>query len=397
MAIVVAALVALASITGYLYFVTSQALASTNNSMKQYQTEIARLQAQIDALNAKQQGLNGSSQNGLLAQLSVISNLLTSIRTSLNSNGTASLKSELSSLQEQLNNIELVEAACADSTTVPQRPVGNLTPVLLMKPNAVGTVCVTYKAAWSDNPSTFDSLISGWESIYLKNGTYTFGFSIGNNSGPGPFTINTTPESIRPSANVTYVTVAYRVAALVNSKGIYDYSAPYGFCGSMPMAVGFNASQLKGSDFPNRPSPHSCPAKLYSPVSVDVVGIGQTLVDIAPSRLYLATPTSGSSCGQIGPGYSGNTPCFTNDRAGAYVFQCMASAATMGGCTVGFGSGSGAYYVTVWYPDKNQSIPWANCAYRVSNPTGHTAKSFWDCLPVTSTSFIVAGPNEPLT
>ncbi len=393
--VMIIVLVALASITGFLYFETSQSLVTANANLEQYQTEIARLQSQIDVLNAQQQAQNGTSQSDILAQLSAMSDYLQSMRGSLNSSFTIALKSELASLQEQLANIQIVEAGCAGSISVSQRPVGNLTPVLLMQPNTMGSICVTYKAAWSDDPSFFSSLISSWESVYLKNGSYPFTMYIGNNSALGAFTISPTPGSIRPSANVSYVTVLYRVSALANSKGIYENSAPYGYCGSMPMAVGYSASQLNGSDFPSRPPPHSCIAELYSPVSVGVVGIDVAYVDIAPSRLYLDQYTG--TCAETGPGYSGNVPCFTYDRSGAYVFGCTAAAATQSGCTVSFGSGSTGYNVTVWYPDTNQSIPWANCAYAVTNPSGQTPRVFEDCIPVTSTSFIVADYPSPLT
>jgi hypothetical protein len=391
----VIALVVLASITGFLYFETSQALVTTNANLKQYQTEMAHLQSQIDSLSAQQQAQNGGSQPGILAQLSAMSAYLQSIRGSLTSSNTAALKSELSSLQDQLASIQLVEAGCAGSVSVSQRPVGNRTPVLLMQPNTIGSICVTYKAAWSDDPSIFSSLVSGWESVYLKNGSYPFALYVGNNSALGSFTTSATPNSIRPSANVSYVTVLFRVSALANSKGIYEYSAPYGYCGSMPMAVGYTASQLNGSNFPPRPPGHSCIAELYSPVSVGVVGINVTYLDIAASRLYLDQYTG--SCAETSPGYSGNVPCFTYVRSDAYVFACSAAAATPSGCTVSFGSGSTGYDVIVWYPDTNQSVPWANCAYAVKNPTGQTPRMSEVCIPVTSSSFIVAGPPEPLT
>ena len=388
------ALLVLASITGYLYFETSQSLTKTNTDVKQYQTEIAHLQSQVDALKAQAQAHNGSFQSGFVAQLSAISNLLESAESSLNFTNMPSLKSQLSSLQEQLSDIQLVEAGCAGSVSVSHGPVGNLTPVLLMQPNTAGSICVTYKAAWSDDPGSFNSLTSGWESVYLNNGSYSFMMDIGNNSANVDFTISSTPSSIRPSEDVTYVTVLYHVSALANSTGIYEYSAPYGYCDSMPMAVGYSASQLNGSDFPPRPPPHSCIAELYAPVSVGVVGIGVTYVDIAPSRLYLSEDTG--ACSETGPGYSGNVPCFTYDRSGAYIFGCTASAATLSGCTVSFGTGSTEYNVTVWYPATNQSMRWANCDYLVRNLSGQTYRTFEDCIPITTNSFIVAEYPSPL-
>jgi hypothetical protein len=289
------------------------------------------------------------------------------------------------------------EANCAEAVPVPQRPVGNLTPVLTMQPGTMGSICVTYKTSWGGDPSVFNSLTSGWESTYLKNGSFPFMLFIGNNTGRGPFEITATPSSVRPTANMTYVTVQYDVTALPNSTGIYDYSAPYGYCGSVPMVVGFSASQLKGSDFPPRPSPHSCIAELFSPVSVGVVGIGVALVNIPPSRGYLVTDTTAGSCWETTPQYTGNVPCMTDNRQDASVFNCLVAAGTPSGCSVNFGSGSSAYTTTVWYPETNQTMPWANCAYSVSNPTGQTPKTFAYCIPLGSDSFIIAGPFDSLT
>lgn len=289
----------------------------------------------------------------------------------------------------QLAARSAASGGCQGGVSVPQQPVGNFTPVLLMQPNTVGYVCVTYKAAWSDDPSIFNEVVS--TSPFFSNGTYSFGMWIGNNSTSNAFIVTPTPSSVRPSANVTQVTVQYKVTVLANSSGIYDYSAPYGYCGSIPMAVGYSVAQLNGSDFPSRPFPHSCFAEPYAPVSVNVSGIGVALEDIAPSRLYLY---GGTGCGEgSGTGYSGNVPCFTYDKSSAYVFDCLTAAATPSGCTASFGS----YKVTVWYPEDNESQPWANCAYAVSNSYAQTPRSFEDCYPLSSSSFIVASAPQSLT
>ena len=295
-----------------------------------------------------------------------------------------------------------LSANCSGFTPVPQEHVGNLTPVILMQPNTVGYVCVTYTAAWAGDPSTFNATVSGWESLYLKNGSYPLQLYFGDSSGrlaPNTFNITATPESVRPSANVTSVMVLYRVAALSDSKGFYENSVPYGYCGSVPMAVGYSASQVNGSDFPPRPPPHSCVAEMYAPTSVGVSGIGVTLVDIPPSRLYLIGTTSTvPSCSESGSGFNGYVPCFTYNETNATVFNCLAQAATQSGCTVAFGSGqTWGYNVTVWYPATNQSLPWANCAYVVSNPSGQTSKVYLDCIPTGTNSFIIAEPPGPLT
>ena len=270
-----------------------------------------------------------------------------------------------------------------------------------MQPNTAGYVCVTYSAAWAEDPSTFNATVLGWETL-LKNGSYPFNLYFGDSSGrlaPNAFNITAAPGSVRPSANVTSVTVLYRVAALSDSKGFYEDSVPYGYCGSVPMAVGFSTSQVNGSDFPPRTPPHSCIAELYAPTSVGVSGIGVTLVDIPPSRLYLVADAGNvPSCSESGGGFSGYVPCFTYNRTAATAFECTAQAASSAGCTVAFGSGkTWGYNVTVWYPVADQSAPWANCAYAVSNVSGRTEKVYLDCIPTGTNSFIVAEPPGPLT
>jgi hypothetical protein len=61
------------------------------------------------------------------------------------------------------------------------------------------------------------------------------------------------------------------------------------------------------------------------------------------------------------------------------------------------GTGSSAFNVTVWYPTKNQTIPWANCYYVVSNTSGRTPAAWDVCIALTSNSFVVATPPGPLT
>jgi hypothetical protein len=52
--------------------------------------------------------------------------------------------------------------------------------------------------------------------------------------------------------------------------------------------------------------------------------------------------------------------------------------------------------MTIWYPAKNQTFWWANCYYVVSNAFGKTAPTWEVCLPVSSTSFILATPPDQL-
>ena len=186
------------------------------------------------------------------------------------------------------------------------------------------------------------------------------------------------------------MTVVYRVSALQNSTGFYDQSAPYGYCGDIPMAVGYSASQVNGSDFPPRPPVHSCIAVPYIPISVGVSGMGVAYVDIPPSRAYLSSIVG--SCTESGPHYSGYAPCLTFKRSEAYVFNCGASAASPSGCAVHVGTATVGFDLTVWYSIANQTMPWANCAYLLG---GDTYKYFGSCIQTSPNSFIfsmIEGP-----
>lgn len=330
----------------------------------------------------------------VLVAISAVAGYLVRAQNQIAASTTRTIETTVTTTTTATATIQVVEDSCAGGATVPQRPIGNLTPVLVMQPNSSGSICVTYRTSWGGDPSAFSRVMS---SPFLPNGSYHFYMYIGNDSITNAFSITPTPSSIRPAANMTRVTVVYRVTAHANSKGIYKYSAPYGYCDSMPMAVGYDVSKLKGSYFPPRPFPHSCIASLFVPVSVEVAGINVTYVDIAPSRLYLAGNSETSCSETIGGGYSGFVPCFTEDKSGAYVFDCMTTAATPSGCSVYFGNESTLYRVTVWYPDINPSFPVENCSYAVSNPTGQTPRTFYVCIPVGSTSFVVASLPEPLT
>ena len=296
-------------------------------------------------------------------------------------------QSNISSLQSQLQTLQ-AEQACLLTTPVPQRPAGNLTPVLTMKPGTTGSICVTYKTYWGGNASAYTNSTASYAS------SYQFGIRIGrNNTASHSFIETAQPNPVTPSASMSSITVLYRVTALANSTGFYDYSAPYGYCGTMPMAVGYSGSQVNGSDFPPRPPPHSCAVELYIPSSVGVSGIGVALVNIPASRSYMTT----GDCSETTPSYTGNAPCLTFDRAQAYVFNCLAAASTPSGCTATLGVGPSRFNVTVWYPEKNQTFWWANCYYVVSNALGKTPATWEVCVPLTLSSFILATPPDQLT
>jgi hypothetical protein len=72
---------------------------------------------------------------------------------------------------------------------------------------------------------------------------------------PHSLVVSSAPAVFRPSANVDYFTVVYTVRALSNSTGFYDQTAPWVGCTVMPMAVGYSAASMNGSDFGDKGLP----------------------------------------------------------------------------------------------------------------------------------------------
>jgi hypothetical protein len=182
-------------------------------------------------------------------------------------------------------NVSCNEGVYNSSTSLSMQNV----PVLLMQPGSTGYICVTYQSAWRGNSSQFSSQ-------YFQNDTYQFALSIGKENcvtsmgGGGTctgtnsysFAISASPGSIHPSPETNYVSVIYTVHALGNSTGFYDYSAPYLYCGGMPMAVSYSQSKVNASDFtPMFPIP--CPLLLFAPVGVSVGGMNVMYVSFPGS------------------------------------------------------------------------------------------------------------------
>ncbi len=203
--------------------------------------------------------------------------------------------------------------------TLTAGPADGNVPVLLMSPSTTGYVCITYQTAWQGNPSRFSS---SWGSSssdpYLVNGTFPLlPFLVVTYEGCGDPTASTTstatvtrtesttttltatatggsscmqiiyhsfdvgavPSSITPTGTMDYFTVVYSVTAPSNSTGFYDSSAPWTGCLGMPMAVGYSASRVNGSDFTPQPVVE-CPAQPYSPVAEYVTGMSVTYVNL---------------------------------------------------------------------------------------------------------------------
>ncbi len=171
-------------------------------------------------------------------------------------------------------------------------PYSQRIPVLLMRPNSTGYVCVAYQTAWQGNQTLYQSDPMFRSYPLLVNGTYEFyPFLVGNyncstanetysctQAISHSFEITALPDSIRPSASMNYVTVTYIVTALSNSTGFYDEAAPWTGCTGTFMAVGHSASQVNASDF-TQPLVHGCFVQLFVPVAEYVTGMNVTYVN----------------------------------------------------------------------------------------------------------------------
>ncbi len=112
--------------------------------------------------------------------------------------------------------------------------------------------------------------------------------------------------------------------------------------------------------------------------------------------VYLgAAPGCGISYGVMN--YS--APCFSS--SGGYLFNCAAAAASSKGCTQQIditGTSNQNFTITIWFPLTSGSgeESWQNCRYTQSLPTPPGPQtSFAFCIPVNSTSFLVAEQAHP--
>lgn len=163
--------------------------------------------------------------------------------------------------------------ACSGYLPVwPSNQTGSI-PVLLMQPGSTGLICVHYGYAGGDWNQNITSLVIGTEGCYGTNGTETCYVD-----PSGSFTTNGVLVSSPESLYETNVTVIYGVTASSNSTGFYEDSAPLDQCGAMPLAVGYPASQVNATDFPDYVSPASamCFNIDYFPASVSVSGMTVT-------------------------------------------------------------------------------------------------------------------------
>jgi hypothetical protein len=168
--------------------------------------------------------------------------------------------------------------------------INSTVPVLLMRPESTAYICVTYQSRWGGNSSLYAS--QGREGIAYKfslfigtyhcvSGAADAGCTEGwTSSVSRSFEVAAFPDWILLTPYTDHITVVYTVRALSNSAGFYDNSAPYGYCGAMPMAVGFSPSMANASDFPGYHLPWAlhCLISTFTPSAVSVGGMNMTYI-----------------------------------------------------------------------------------------------------------------------
>jgi hypothetical protein len=169
--------------------------------------------------------------------------------------------------------------------TVPP-PISLPMPVLLMRPNSTGFVCVVFQTAWKGNASLLASNPELLAPYLQSDGSYSFyritpiNWKCGTGNGPGgctqsfpnSFKVSVAPSSIIPSGSTNQVVIVYEVTAYSNSTGFYDEFTPWGSCRGLPMAVGYSASQVNASDFTPPPA-IPCPIQPFNSIAEYVTGM----------------------------------------------------------------------------------------------------------------------------
>jgi hypothetical protein len=148
-----------------------------------------------------------------------------------------------------------------------------------MQPNSTALLCVTYQSVWQGDATKF------LQFAQLANAPYNFSLGVskehcetGQNSFDCTSTISHSfaiaayPTSVQPTAATDYVAVVFVITALGNSTGFYDGAAPFQGCSGTPLAVGYAASQVNGSDFGPR-IVHPCVFSLFTPSALSVSGM----------------------------------------------------------------------------------------------------------------------------
>lgn len=134
----------------------------------------------------------------------------------------------------------------------------NYVPVLLMKPNSTGKICVNN---WLTSPEMDYSgkVIAGIGKI---------------NSVVDDVTVEAFPDTI--TLDNTNKTIAYTITASKESGGFYRFNPMFSNCGGIPLAIGYNLTHSFDNDFPWLWEVLPCP---FSIANYQITGL--TGIDIA--------------------------------------------------------------------------------------------------------------------
>ena len=180
-----------------------------------------------------------------------------------------------------------VDSSCNGTEILSPNYHAMMFPVLLMQPNSVSCVKLTYDV---NRPYGTDENGGSWpryETIPLEvndlnyeGDSYQYGVTMGKDYASS-FNITAFPKTV-DHANYpvgSNFTVTYLIRALPNSTGFYDQSVPMPPCDRYPLAVGYNAGQVNSSDFSKglvTMMNHSCFNGQDSLVGVKVMGMSYT-------------------------------------------------------------------------------------------------------------------------
>ena len=147
------------------------------------------------------------------------------------------------------------------STVIPPKPGIQ---VLLLQPGSTATLCVKYSGAGLPNAGGVNLQLAVAVETCSKNANNVTDCSETRTSG---VVVTPSPKG-KHVDNRTAITVAFTIKADRNSTGRYLLSLPYS-CPALAMAVGYEPSQLKISDFPGA-QPIPCP---FQGVQIEIVGV----------------------------------------------------------------------------------------------------------------------------
>jgi hypothetical protein len=184
-------------------------------------------------------------------------------------------------------NSVVVNSSCNGIAVLPANYHAMMFPVLLLQPNSVSCVKLTYTVI---RPYGTDENGVSWprfesnqlqiSDLNYEGNTNEFGITQGKDY-TNSLNVTAFPKTI-DYANYpvgSNFTVTYLIRALPNATGFYDQSIPMPLCDYYPLAVGYAAKEVNSSDFSKglwNMLNHSCVRGQEHLVAVEVAGMDYT-------------------------------------------------------------------------------------------------------------------------